>query len=135
MKPATLAACIATALLAGALNANAANMPTASSNNSNPPPYAAPVIADADAMKAADQLHNTNIRQQLQDQLAKAGYTAVKITPTSFFIQAKDKTGNAVAMIIGPDSFTEVTDILQKPSNVTAQQTPTKAAPATTQKQ
>jgi hypothetical protein len=78
-------------------------------------------------MKAADQLHHTNIRQQLQDQLTKAGYTAVKITASSFFIQAKDRKGDPVAMIIGPDSFTEVTDILQKSPDVTAQQTPNTA--------
>ena len=53
-------------------------------------------------MKAADELHHTNIRQELQDQLAKAGYTSVKITPSSFFIEAKDKQGNPVQMVIGP---------------------------------
>jgi len=131
MKRTPFAAGVATILLAGGVTAHAANMPTTSSN---PPSYAPPVIADADAMKAADQLHNTNIRQQLQTQLSQAGYTAVKITPTSFFIQAKDKKGNPVAMIIGPDSFTEVTDVLQKPSDVTAQQTPGKTAPTVTQK-
>jgi hypothetical protein len=131
MNKATFAAAVATALLAGGVTARAANTST---TPSNPPAYAAPVIADADAMKAADQLRNTNIRQQLQEQLTKAGYSAVKITPTAFFIQAKDKKGDPVAMIIGPDSFTEVTDVLQKPSDVTAQQTPTKNAPTTTQK-
>ena len=131
MKRATLAACVATALLAGAATAQAANTTTTSTN---PPSYAAPVIADSDAMKAADQLRNTNIRQQLQDQLSKAGFTAVKITPTSFFVQAKDKKGDPVAMIIGPDSFTEVTDVLQKPADVTAQQTPSKTEPTTQQK-
>ncbi len=121
MKPTLIAAGAALALFAGAATANAANPSTTSSPT---PSYAAPVVADADAMKAADQLQHTNMRQQLQDQLTKAGYTGVKITASSFFVQAKDKKGNPVAMIIGPDSFTEVTDILQKPSNMTAQQTP-----------
>jgi hypothetical protein len=110
------------ALVAGSAVAQAAN--TSTSTTSNPPSYAAPVIADADAMKAADELHHTNLRQQLQDQLTKAGYTSVKVTPSSFFVQAKDKKGNAVVMVIGPDSFTEVTDLIPKSSGETAQQTP-----------
>ena len=113
---------LAITLVGGSVAAQAAN--TNTSNASNTPPYAAPVIADADAMKAADELHHTNIRQQLQDQLTKAGYTSVNITPSSFFVQAKDKKGNAVVMVIGPDSFTEVTDLIPKSSGETAQQTP-----------
>ncbi len=119
MKTFVCAAVLGTALLAGGLTADAANVPAATGS---PPAYADPVIADADAMKAADALHQTNIRQQLQDQLAKAGYTDVKIMPSSFFIQAKDKKGNPVAMVIGPDSFTEVTDILSKPATTAAAQ-------------
>jgi hypothetical protein len=118
----TLAAGLAMGLLAGSAIANAANTSTTESTT---PPYAAPVIADADAMKAADELHHTSIRQELQDKLAKAGYTAVQVTPSSFFIQAKDKKGNPVAMVIGPDSFTEVTEVMQKAPDATAQQTPT----------
>ena len=34
--------------------------------------------------------------------------TAVSVTPASFLIRAKDKQGNPVEMVIGPDSFTEV---------------------------
>jgi hypothetical protein len=109
-------------LVAGSVVAQAAN--TSTSTTSNTPSYAAPVIADADAMKAADELHHTNLRKQLQDQLTKAGYSSVKITPSSFFVQAKDKKGNAVAMVIGPDSFTEVTDLIPKSSGETAQQAP-----------
>ena len=129
MKALIYSAGLGMLVLAGGLGADAANMPAATAS---PPAYAAPVIADADAMKAADTLHHTNIRQQLQDQLAKAGYTDVKVMPSSFFVQAKDKQGNPVAMVIGPDSFTEVTDILSKPSTTAAAQ-PT-AKPSTTVK-
>jgi hypothetical protein len=123
---------LAITLVAGSVVAQAAT--TTTSNPSNTPTYAAPVIADADAMKAADELHHTNMRQQLQDQLTKAGYTAVKITPSSFFIQAKAKKGNDVAMVIGPDSFTEVTEVSPKSSAETAQQAPTTQPPTTQQK-
>jgi hypothetical protein len=47
--------------------------------------------------------------------------------PSSFFVQAKDKNGDSVEMVIGPDSFTEVTDINQKSPGHMAQQTPEKA--------
>jgi hypothetical protein len=49
-----------------------------------------------------------SIRQQLQDQFTKAGYSDVKVVPSSFFIEAKDKSGNPVQMVIGPDSITAV---------------------------
>ena len=85
-------------LAAGAANAAM----TAPSQNANTPAYAAPVIADANAMKAADAMNHTNLRQQLQDQLTKAGYSSIKIMPSSFYVQAKDKKGEPVAMVIGP---------------------------------
>jgi len=111
---------VALTLLVGGI-ANAATAP--STNASSPPAYAKPVIADADAMKAADEVRHMNIRQGLQDQLTRAGYTSVKITPSSFFIEAKDKQGNPVQMVIGPDSFTEITALAPKTASPTAQQT------------
>jgi uncharacterized iron-regulated membrane protein len=108
---------LAITLVAGSAIANAANTTTSAA----PPAYAAPVIADADAMKAADELHHTNFRQQLQDQLTKAGYTSVKITPSSFFVQAMDKKGDPVAMVVGPDFISEVTEVVSKSPGATAQ--------------
>ena len=76
---------------------------------------AGPVIQNSQAMAAADQMgHPMNMRQQIQDQLTKDGYSAITVTPSSFFVRAKDKAGNPVAMVIGPDSFTEVTDVMPK---------------------
>ncbi len=121
MKTVLAATGFALTLLVGGI-ANAANTP--STNASSTPAYAKPAIADADAMKAADELHHTNIRQELQDQLAKAGYTSVKITPSSFFIEAKDKQGNPVQMVIGPDSFTEITALAPKTASATSEQQP-----------
>ena len=65
-------------------------------------------------MEAADALKPMNVRQQIQDQLTKAGFTDVTITPSSFYVHAKDKQGNPMAMVIGPDSFTEVTEMAPK---------------------
>ena len=120
MRRLLTAATASLALLAGVAAANAANTPPA--QTAKTPAYAAPVIADANAMRAADELHHTNLRQQLQNQLQKDGYTDVKVMPSSFYIQAKDKKGEPVAMVVGPDSFVEVTDVPSKSAN--AQQTP-----------
>ena len=56
-------------------------------------------------------------RQQLQNDLTKAGFTDIKIMPESFLVRAKDSKGTPVMMIINPDSFTEVTT----PNNAAAQ--------------
>ena len=102
-----LAVFLATALASGA--AMAATNATPPSNQTSSPTASA--SADANAMKGADALHHTNLRQELQDQLTKAGYTSIKIVPSAFYVQAKDKKGEPVAMVIGPDSFTEVTEV------------------------
>jgi hypothetical protein len=120
MKTVLAATGVALSLLVGGV-ANAANTST---NASNTPADAKPVIADANAMKAADELHHTNIRQELQDKLTQAGYTSVKVTPSSFFVEAKNKQGNPVQILIGPDSFTEITAMAPKTASATAQQTP-----------
>lgn len=120
MKHIPTVSVVALALLGGVGAANAAA--TSTTKGANTPAYAAPVIANADAMKAADAVHHTNLRQQLNDQLTKAGYTSIKIMPSSFYVQAKDKSGNPVAMVVGPDSFAEVTEVNNKTPGPTAQQ-------------
>lgn len=108
-------------LLAGLGGADAAQA-------TNPPSVdAGPVIENSQAMQAADQtgLKTVSIRQQIQNQLTKTGYTDVNIMPSTFLIHAKDKQSNPVAMVIGPDSFTEVTEVVPK----TASAAPNTAAP------
>jgi hypothetical protein len=73
---------------------------------------AGPVIQDSQAIAAADQMgHPLNMRQQIRDQLTKDGYSTITVMPSSFFVRAKDKAGNPVEMVIGPDSFTEIADV------------------------
>ncbi len=131
MKHLLTATSLSVLLVAGAGGAYAANAVTPETKT---PAYAAPVVADADAMKAADQLKHTNIRQDLQDQLTKAGYTSIHIMPSSFYIQAKDKKGEPVAMVVGPDSFVEVTDMTAKTPASTAQAPAPMSSPTTQQK-
>jgi hypothetical protein len=74
------------------------------------------------------------IRQQVQDNLAQAGYTDIKIMPESFLVRAKDKSGNPVMMVINPDSITAITDLGPRTSNsATTGQAPAPGNPSTPQ--
>lgn len=49
----------------------------------------------------------TNVKSDLE----KAGFTDVKVMPSSFLVRAKDKQGRTVMMVINPDSVTEITNV------------------------
>lgn len=51
-----------------------------------------------------------HLSQRLHDDLAKAGFTDIRIMPSSFLVRAKDSQGNPVMMVINPDSMAEVTE-------------------------
>ena len=53
---------------------------------------------------------SASLRQTLRTDLQKAGFTNVRVVPDSFLVQAKDRTGQPVAMIINPHSMTELID-------------------------
>jgi len=57
------------------------------------------------------------MRQQLEESLAKAGFTDIKIMPESFLIRAKDQNGNPMMMVVNPDSVTEVEAVTPNKSN------------------
>jgi hypothetical protein len=65
--------------------------------------------ASTNAKDQTNSAPSEPLRQQVRDNLAKAGFTDIRIMPTSFMVRAKDQTGNPVMMVINPDSFTEVT--------------------------
>jgi hypothetical protein len=76
-------------------------------------------VAQNDKTDAAADSQNTktqattpatgeNLRQQIRTNLQQAGFTDIKLMPDSFLVRAKDKSGNPIAMIINPDSITEV---------------------------
>ncbi len=52
---------------------------------------------------------STPLREQVQQNLSKAGFTDIKVMPESFLVRAKDPSGNPVMMVINPDSVTAVT--------------------------
>jgi hypothetical protein len=71
------------------------------------------------------------IRQQVQNNLAQAGYTDIKIMPESFLVRAKDKSGNPVMMVINPDSITAITEVNQRgPATTGSAATPGNGNPA-----
>ena len=55
-------------------------------------------------------MNATPLRQEMTQSLQKSGFTDVKVVPDSFFVQAKDKSGNPVSMLISPNSVTELVD-------------------------
>ena len=51
------------------------------------------------------------IRQTLRNDLEKAGFTDITMMPGSFLVQAKNKAGEPVMMMIKPNSVAEVVDV------------------------
>jgi hypothetical protein len=73
----------------------------------------------------AKQAAATSMRQQLSDNLTKAGYTNVKVMPEAFIIEANNKAGDPVTMLLSPDSMTVFT--AQDPKGQDAKTAPTAA--------
>ena len=57
-----------------------------------------------------------SLRAQMHDSLQKAGFTNIRVAPSSFVVSATDKDGNPVVMSVTPDSFTEVSELSGKNS-------------------
>ncbi len=89
---------LAVIVLAGTFLSTAAMAQTTSQNAAQTTPPTAAAAAQS----------NTNLRAQMKADMEKAGFTNVTIRPDSFLVQAKDKSGNPVTMMIDPDSVTEI---------------------------
>ena len=125
MKQLPLAGAFAIALVAAS--------PAFAANTQTQTPQTTPKVGaavDPDGMKSLGQ---NNLSQQLRDQLTKAGYSSIKVMPSSFYVQAKDKKGDPVAMVIGPDTFSEVTEVKTQASNEQPNSSTQHTAPSTTQ--
>jgi hypothetical protein len=64
----------------------------------------------ADSSANATTAAPGHLGSQMRDTLQKAGFTNIRVAPSSFVISAVDKEGNPVVMTVTPDSFTEVTE-------------------------
>ena len=106
----------------GATSTNdAGSGPTkASAVNSQSPTQHGQTDANANAATTAGA--NMHIAQKLRADLTKAGYTDIAITPSSFFVQAKNSEGNPVTMMISPDSVTALTEATQRSNSASNSQ-------------
>lgn len=50
-----------------------------------------------------------NLPQKIQEQLGAQGFTDIRVEPTSYLFSARDKDGNQIMILIGPDSMTMLT--------------------------
>jgi len=89
----------------------------------------APATPSAQAAPAtpAKQAAATSMRQQLSDNLTKAGYTNVKVMPDAFLVEASNKAGDPVTMFLSPDSMTVFT--AEDPKGQDTKTAPTAAKP------
>src|SRR3984957_812104 len=73
------------------------------------PPLALPQLALA---QSSSQGETWSTKQaQVKNKLEQAGYKDVRIIPLSYLVQATDKGGNPMMMVITPNSMTAVTDM------------------------
>ena len=56
---------------------------------------------------AASKLDITNMQQTLTQDLTKAGFKDIKVSPASFNVHATNSSGQKVYMLVGPESLTE----------------------------
>jgi hypothetical protein len=94
----------------------------ATTTNAVPPPTSSSTKMDSPEA--------TNMRQQIQNDLAKAGFSDIRIMPESFMVRAKDSHGNPVMMIINPDSLTEVTTMAPPKNSAANNSAATNASPS-----
>lgn len=57
-----------------------------------------------------NQQSTQNLPQEIQSKLQQDGFTDVRVVPGSFLVSAKDKHGDPVTMIIGPNSMLVMTE-------------------------
>lgn len=57
------------------------------------------------------ETQGANIRQQIKGQLEAEGFTNVHVIPDSFLVNARNKDGQTVVMIINPHSVFSMTEV------------------------
>ena len=85
--------------------ATAAALSTAAIAQTNTAPATTPATP---AKTAQENVKTPSLRQEVRDNLQRAGFKDISVKADSFVVQAKDKEGRDVTMLLGPESFTEV---------------------------
>ncbi len=72
------------------------------------PALAAAVLACGSAGAQSPQAIDDaqNLPRKIHDDLVSRGFSDVRVVPQSFLISARDKTGQAIVMLVGPNSMT-----------------------------
>jgi hypothetical protein len=83
-----------------------ANPTSTKQNDTATSAEASDTAAKADATTAS----NPPLQQQVARDMRDAGFKNVRVMPDSFLVEATDKSGHPVTMMINPDSLTEVVD-------------------------
>ncbi|HZT24221.1 MAG TPA: hypothetical protein VFA57_00840 [Pseudolabrys sp.] len=65
---------------------------------------------------AASNVSAQQLPEEIKNKLQQDGFTDVKVIPGSFLVSAKDKNGDTVNMVIGPNSMMMLTEV---PANTT----------------
>lgn len=99
---------LASAALLALAPAAMAQGQTSAPSQSNPPSQS---NAQQDQATSGSAEQAQHLRANLRTALEKAGYKDIRVNAMSFMVRARDGDGNPVMMTIGPDSFTEVTDV------------------------
>lgn len=72
------------------------------------------------AVKQAAASDAQLVEDALKAQLADAGLTSIELIPTSFLVRAKDAEGNAVLLVVPPESVAEELEALSQRSSAAA---------------
>src|SRR3569832_57712 len=75
-----------------------------------------------------------NLPAQIRSKLEQDGFTDVNVVPGSFLVSAKDKGGDPVTMIIGPNSMMMLTQVPDSKSGTTGSDNGTKHSGAISDK-
>lgn len=92
--------------------------PSHSTSPAAMPQATTPAAPQADNSPPANNAQAANtgakagaLRGDVRNMLEQAGFTDIRIMPSSFMVRAKDRSGNPVIMSVGPDSLTEVAEV------------------------
>jgi hypothetical protein len=72
---------------------------------------AAPTFAQSNGTAVQKQQSGMILRPQLVQDLQRAGFTNIRVSPEVFVVHAKNSQGDPIVMRIGPDSMEAVTTV------------------------
>src|SRR3954451_3650376 len=113
------ALCAPTAVLAQTGTGSSLSLPTEQS-----PPISYSGQPDAAEQRSAQPGTRDTLPGELRQKLADAGFSEVRIVPTSFVVIARDRSGEPVLMRIGPSAMAMLTEMPASSESPSAGRTP-----------